>query len=291
LRNAGNTIIAALLATAVLTTSASAADQYFYRHAQAGKKGPEGSIAAPPPTTTPPAAATASIGGNANGVEDVSFAFAPSFSLSGEGWEWGADATITVPSGFGFTHGSHTGSAQYTDTWTVPVADLRAGTVQMIPLPGIGDVDTEPAILATVVHADSGQTQTVSGQVNVHIDGVIDGPNLEWLYAEVHAQQDWFFTMPFVISSKDPDLSEWVQVRIEGLPPGSVLNYGYFTEQGDGSWFMDTNWDYAGLSAMEFLPPPGFVGTFAVTMHITTIEIGSGAQATETVSYNVHINP
>jgi len=263
--------VLAALAALVVGSAAQAADPMFvYRY--------KSNVT---PTAAPPATPTGGISGSVTGSEDTQPAFVPVLAVTPAvpGWDWSGDARITgLPAGFSFSSGSNAGGV-----WTIPVSDLRSGSVRLVPAPHWSGAVTA-SVSASLVNADDGRTQDVSGTVSVSIDPVADAGTIS---GSRTGSEDGAILFRPSYATPDSDGSEtWSTFsEVTGLPAGATLSQG--SEASPGVWMVQTSSLRGGSVAVR--PPASSDADFTLTVSATLTDSGNGKTVSRVVTGNYPI--
>jgi len=261
-------IVSLLAATALAAgvVPAGAADHFVFRYQGKGPK-----------LAAAPAAPAGTIGGTVTITEDMIGPFNAAFSPSA-GWNWQGNATILgLSDEFAFSHGTKSAGG----AWSVPVADLAAGTVTITPPANYSGV--LPLNVTATLSNGSGGTEGVSGTVNLDVRPYPDVPVIH--ASNVTGTVNDPITLDLGISLVDTDGSEHLaDARISGLPSGATLSHG--TREDDGTWVVGPD----DLPLLVLTMPPGWTGSAWVSLQGDAVESATGNHSGANRWFQVTVN-
>jgi hypothetical protein len=160
---------------------------------------------------------------------------------------------------------------------TITAAELASG-IFLLPGNNESDVDFPLTFTASFFNAVNGGTGQVSTTATFVMDAVADVPSLKTDPAS--GDQDTPIPLTITAGLNDPDGSESLNLSVGDIPVGATLSAGtnVFTATAASTSVDISAWD---LSSLTITPPPGFAGTFVLTISATATETGlSGGELT-----------
>ncbi|RBQ29549.1 Ig-like domain-containing protein, partial [Aliarcobacter vitoriensis] len=162
--------------------------------------------------------------------------------------------------------------------------NISTGTWKILPnqLNGLGmffkknsDEDFRIKVSAVTTEAENGHQQYTSKFIDVVVDSVADYANLTVLNAK--GIQNDFIPLKIEASLNDTDGSEVLEIIIENVPKGAILNNGI---EKNGKWYLTKD----DLTNLQIRPPFNSTTAFELKIKAVTTEQKNG-DSVETIGY------
>ncbi|MFY4803173.1 Ig-like domain-containing protein [Aliarcobacter butzleri] len=164
-------------------------------------------------------------------------------------------------------------------SWKIEVTELEG---LGILLKENSDEDFRIKVSAITTEAENGHQQYTSKFIDVVVDSEADYANLSVLNAK--GLQNDFIPLKIDASLTDTDGSETLEIIIENVPQGAILNNG--TEK-DGKWYLTKD----DLTNLQIRPPFNSTTSFELKIKAVTTEQKNG-DSVESIDYlKVNIDP
>ncbi|WP_152018455.1 glycosyl hydrolase 108 family protein [Aliarcobacter butzleri] len=169
--------------------------------------------------------------------------------------------------------------------------EIEKGTWKILPtqLDSLGmffkknsDEDFRIKVSAITTEAENGHQQYTSKFIDVVIDSVADYANLT--VSNAKGFQNDFIPLKIDASLTDTDGSETLEIIIENVPKGAILNNGI---EKDGKWYLTKD----DLTNLQIRPPFNSTTSFELKIKAVTTEQKNG-DSVESIDYlKVNIDP
>jgi len=177
-----------------------------------------------------------------------------------------------VPEGAVLSAGTDNGDG----SWTLTPEQLEDLTVTPPP---DSDADFRLTVKATSTESHGGDSEEVTGWVDVTVDASADAPTLT--VQDASGTEDQAISLDITSALTDTDGSESLSITISGVPSGASLSAG--TDNGDGSWTLDSG----DLSGLTITPPADSDADFTLNVTATSTDGSDTASTLGTIDVSV----
>ncbi|MCP4392914.1 MAG: calcium-binding protein [Alphaproteobacteria bacterium] len=192
----------------------------------------------------------------------------------------GGNETLTVIIGNVPTGASlSAGVDNHDGTWTLTQGELSGLAIT----PPDDSADDFQLTIKAIATEANGSTASTSEALPVEVIAVADAPDLT--VSNAFGDEDVAIDLDIDATLTDTDGSETLSIIVSGVPVGAMLNRGMQNQ--DGTWTLTQG----ELSGLAITPPEDSADDFTLTVKVTSTEASNGDMASETNSFDVHVNP